>query len=53
MAAKNGCYQLIAELCEKYKNDIPKLNILLLANSAIINKQPDVFTAEFLATIKR
>lgn len=53
MAAANGCFKLIADLCESSINDVPKLNILLLCNSAVINKQPDVFTAEFLATIKK
>lgn len=52
MAAKDGCFKLIADLCESNKTDIQKLNILLLANSSIINKQPDVFTHEFLVTIK-
>lgn len=53
MAANQGCFTLIAELCEANLENVPKLNILLLANSAIINKQPDVFSMAFLFILKR
>lgn len=52
MAASHGSFKLIADLCEKNKTNVPQLNILLLANSSIINKQPDVFTQAFLDTLK-